>query len=72
MFNDRANLSSNTATPNGDGTYTVSYGCGDKAPNNLEIKNDSGVFNLAVRHYQPSKAVSEDGFRILPTMKAVK
>lgn len=71
MFNDLANISSNTATPNEDGTYTVSYGCGDKAPNNLEIKNDSGIFNLAVRHYQPSKAV-RDGFRILPTMKAVK
>ena len=71
MFNDRANLSSNTATPNDDGTYTVSYGCGDKAPNNLEIKNDSGIFNLAVRHYQPSKGVI-DGYRILDTMKAVK
>ena len=71
MFNDLANLSSNTVKPNDDGTYTVSFGCGDKAPNNLEIKNDSGVFNLTVRHYQPSKAV-QDGFRILPTMKAVK
>ena len=72
MFNDVANMSSRTATPNADGTYTVSFGCGDKAPNNIKTKNDSGVFNLAVRHYQPSKAVSEDDFRILPTMKAVK
>jgi len=72
MFNDVANMSSHTATPNSDGTYTVSFGCGDKAPNNLKIKNDSGTFNIVARHYQPSKMVSEDDFRILPTMKAVK
>ncbi len=28
MFNDVANVSSNTATVNKDGTYTVSFGCG--------------------------------------------
>jgi len=27
---------------------------------------------LGIRHYQPSKLVSVDGFRILPTVKAVK
>lgn len=72
MFNDLANLSSNTATPNPDGTYTISFGCGEKAPNNIETANDSGVFNLGIRHYQPSKLVSVDGFRILPTVKMVK
>ena len=72
MFNDRANLSSNNATPNADGTYTISFGCGEDAPNNIEIANDSGVFNLGIRHYQPSDLVSVDGFRILPTVKAVK
>jgi hypothetical protein len=72
MFNDLANLSSNTATPNADGTYTVSFGCGTKAANNIKTANDSGVFNLAIRHYQPSKLVSVDGYRIVPTVKAIK
>ena len=71
MFNDVANISSNTAAENKDGTYTVSFGCGQDAPNNLETSNDSGVFNLAIRHYQPSQAVSVDGFRIVPLVKAV-
>ncbi len=72
MFNDLANLSSNTAIPNADGTYTVSFGCGDAALNNIETANDSDVFNLGIRHYQPSELVSIEGFRILPTVKAVK
>jgi hypothetical protein len=72
MFNDLANMSSNTATPNADGTYTISFGCGDKAPNNIKTANDSGVFNLAIRHYQPGKLVSVDGYRIIPTVKAIK
>lgn len=72
MFNDLANISSNTATPNADGTYTVSFGCGEKAPNNIKTANDSGVFNLTVRHYQPSDLVRVDGYRILPSVKAVK
>ncbi|MCX2980239.1 DUF1254 domain-containing protein [Halieaceae bacterium IMCC14734] len=72
MFNDLANLSSNTATPNADGTYTISFGCGADAPNNIETANDSGVFNLGIRHYQPSEMVSVEGFRVLPTVKAVK
>jgi hypothetical protein len=72
MFNDLANLSSNNATPNADGTYTISFGCGEKAPNNIKTANDSGVFNLGIRHYQPSELISVDGFRIVPTVKAVK
>ena len=71
MFNDHANLSSNNATPNADGTYTISFGCGENTLNNIETANDSGVFNLSMRHYQPSELVSE-GLRILPTVKAVK
>ena len=71
MFNDHANLSSNNATPNADGTYTISFGCGENTINNIETANDSGVFNLSMRHYQPSELVSE-GLRILPTVKAVK
>lgn len=72
MFNGLANLSSNTAIPNTDETYTVSFGCGEAALNNIETANDSGVFNLGIRHYQPSELVSIEGFRILPTVKAVK
>ena len=71
MFEDEANLSSNTVKPNADGTYTISFGCGKDAPNNLKTANKSGVFNLAIRHYQPSQLV-RDGFRVLPTVKAVK
>ncbi len=71
MFNDLANYSSNTATANEDGTYTLSFGCGDDAPNNIEIENSSGEFNLAVRHYQPSEKVSNDGYRLLPLLKAM-
>ena len=72
MFNDLANLSSNTVAPNADGTYTVSFGCGEDALHNIKTANDSGVFNLGIRHYQPSELVSVDGYRILPTVKAVK
>lgn len=72
MFDDFANLSSNTATPSKDHTYTISFGCGKDSINNIKTKNDSGVFNLGIRHYQPSDIVSKDGFRILPTVKAVK
>jgi hypothetical protein len=71
MFNDLANYSSNTAKANEDGTYTVSFGCGEDAPNNLEIANPSNVFNIAVRHYQPSKKVLEDNYRLVPLMKEV-
>ncbi len=72
MFNDLANLSSNTAVPNADGTYTISLGCGDDAINNISTANDSGVFNLGIRHYQPSDLVSIEGFRILPTVQAIE
>lgn len=70
MFNDVANVSSDTATRNADGTYTVSFGCGDDASNNLPIENESGVFNLSVRHYQPSDRIKGDGYRVLPFLKA--
>ncbi len=71
MFNDLANFSSNTAQANADGTYTISFGCGADAPNNMEIANPSEVFNIAVRHYQPSKRVFEDDYRLVPFMKEV-
>ena len=70
MFSDLANVSSDTATPNADGTYTVSFGCGKDAPNNLPTANNSGEFTLAVRHYQPSERVREQGYRLLPFVQA--
>ncbi|MBL4798770.1 MAG: DUF1254 domain-containing protein [Oleispira sp.] len=70
MFNDVANVSSNTAKQNKDGTYTISFGCGTDAPNNIATKNESGVFNLAVRHYMPTDKVKTDGYRLLPFVKA--
>jgi hypothetical protein len=69
MFNDMANVSSDTATPNADGTYTVSFGCGQEAPNNLPTANESGEFTLAIRHYQPSVRVRDEGYRLLPFVK---
>lgn len=47
---------------------TISFGCGGDAPYDLEIDNPSGVFNIAVRHYQPSKRVLEDDYRLVPFM----
>ena len=72
MFKDVANISSTTAKPNKDGTYTVSFGCGKDAINNLETDNPTGVFNMAIRHYVPSDRVRNDGYRLLPFVKAVK
>lgn len=71
MFEDLGNLSSNTATANKDGTYTVSFGCGADAPNNIATANKTEVFNLGVRHYMPSDKVRLDGYRLLPTLKAM-
>jgi hypothetical protein len=71
MFNDLANYSSNTAQKNSDGTYTISFGCGVDAPNNLEIYNPTNEFNILARHYRPSKRVVEEGYRIVPLIKAV-
>lgn len=56
MFNDVANINSNVAEPNADGTFTVSFGC-EGGINNIPIKNDTGVWNAAMRQYTPSQAV---------------
>ena len=69
MFDDVANVSSDTATPNDDGTYTVSFGCGQGASNNLPTENESGEFTLAIRHYQPGELVRDQGYRLLPFVK---
>ncbi|WP_068547589.1 DUF1214 domain-containing protein [Thalassotalea crassostreae] len=71
MFGELANISSNTAERNDDGTYTVSFGCGVDAINNIPTQNDSGVFNLAMRHYIPSDRVRIRNYRLIPLVKAV-
>ncbi|MDF1745577.1 MAG: DUF1214 domain-containing protein [Gimesia sp.] len=61
MFNDKANISSATnPVKNADGTYTLRFGC-DGQPNNIPIRegNTTGKFNILMRHYGPSKAVSK-------------
>jgi len=71
MFDDVAHMSSDIATANDDGTYTVNMGCGADAPNNLPIINDTGVFNFIVRHYIPSERVKFGGYRLMPQMQKV-
>ena len=71
MFGDFANLSSNTAKRNKDGTYTLSFGCGEDVINNIPTANDSGKFNLAMRHYQITEKVA-NGYRVLPFVEPVK
>ena len=60
MFNDKANISSEmNPVKNADGTYTLRFGC-DGQPNNIPIVegNSTGKFNVLMRHYGPSKQVS--------------
>ena len=71
MFDDVAHMSSNTASANSDGSYTIHFGCGADALNNLPIQNDTGVFNFVVRHYIPSERVRNDGYRLAPFIKKV-
>ena len=72
MFDDVAHMSSDIATANADGTYTVNMGCGADAENNLPISNDTGVFNFVVRHYIPSERVKFGGYRLMPLIQRVK
>lgn len=71
MFDDVAHMSSDIATANDDGTYTVNMGCGASAANNLPISNDTGVFNFIVRHYIPSDRVKFGGYRLMPLVQKV-
>lgn len=60
MFNDVANISSEmNPEMNPDGTYTLRFGC-DGQPNNIPIRegNETGKFNVLMRHYGPSDMVS--------------
>ena len=60
MFNDKANISSEmNPKKNADGTYTLRFGC-EGQPNNIPVAegNTTGKFNVLMRHYGPSKQVS--------------
>ncbi len=71
MFENVAHMSSDIATANDDGTYTVNMGCGASATNNLPISNEMGVFNFIVRHYIPSDRVKSGGYRLMPLVQKV-
>lgn len=72
MFNDFANFSSNTAIANENGIYTISFGCGGAASKKLETANAARVFNVSIRHYQPTGKVSVDDCRTLPMLPVIK
>ena len=76
MFNDNANISSETKPEaNKDGTYTLHFGCKDMK-NNLPIVkgNETGKFNVLMRHYGPSEDVikNKPGYNVTNMMKKVK
>jgi hypothetical protein len=76
MFNDVAHISSEmNPEKNSDGTYTLRYGC-DSQPSNIPIRegNKTGKFNVLVRHYGPSKMVSndEEGYNPTKNIKEAK
>ena len=75
LFNNVANISSNMSpVKNIDGTYTVRYGC-DGQPNNIPIRegNNTGKFNVVMRHYGPSKMVTnnENGYNPTENIKKI-
>lgn len=45
---------------NSDGTYTLRFGC-EGQPNNIPTMdgNNTGKFNVLMRHYNPSEPVSK-------------
>jgi hypothetical protein len=69
MFDDVASVNSYTATASTNGSYTVSFGCGKESLNNIPTSNDTGVFTITVRHYQPSERVRNKGYRLLSFVK---
>lgn len=71
MFDKVANINSETAVKNADGTYTVHFGCEGEV-NNIPIKNSTGSWNAAMRHYTPSKAVFDGSIAPLETIESVK
>ena len=76
MFNDVANISSEmNPEMNPDGTYTLRFCC-DGQPNNIPIRegNETGKFNVLMRHYGPSDMVSnkEKGYNPVEGIEKVR
>ena len=71
MFDGVANVNSETAVKNRDGTYTVHFGC-EGAINNIPIKNETGSWNAAMRHYTPSEAVIDGKIVPMETIEVVE
>lgn len=71
MFDEVANINSETGVKNADGTYTVHFGCDGKV-NNIPIANETGVWNAAMRHYTPSKAVIDRKIVPMETIELVQ
>lgn len=71
MFNDVANINSEIAERNKDGSFTVHFGCNDKI-NNIPIENASGVWNAAMRHYTPSKKVISGSIKPMDSIYPVQ
>ncbi len=51
------NVSSHSWTPNADGTFTVSFNCGEDAPNNIDTNGQD--FSFTMRYYGVSQKVVE-------------
>jgi len=71
MFDEVANVNSNRAKANEDGTYTVHFGCEGKV-NNIPNKSDTGSWHAEVRHYRPSQAVLNREIVPMETIVPVK
>ena len=71
MFDKVANVNSETAVKNADGTFTVNFGR-DGEVNNIPIKNSTGSWNAAMRQYTPSKAVIDGKIIPMKTIKSAK
>ena len=71
MFDKVANVNSETAVKNPDGTFTVNFGR-DGEVNNIPIKNDSGGWGAAMRQYTPSQAVIDGKIIPMQTIEIAK
>ncbi len=71
MFDEIANVNSETAVRNDDGTYTVHFGCEGEV-NNIPIKNKTGSWNAAMRQYTPSQLVIEGKVVPMETINLVE
>lgn len=71
VFSENAHVSSVTALPNKDGTYTVRFGC-EGQPNNIDIDNPTGEWSPLMRHYGASEAVLKGKVQPLLNIKEVK